>query len=123
MRGEIEIDAMHQSAAVGDTTSIAGFVSLYRDVGEFYRFRPYVGAGIGVGLVSVDAGPALDDDGAGFAFHVTGGVSMEWSEEMTVDVGYRYTSIMGVELTAADGTASETDFGSHALFAGLRFRL
>ncbi|MGI9406454.1 MAG: outer membrane protein [Hyphomicrobiaceae bacterium] len=123
MRGEIEVDVLYQSADAGDTTAIAGFISLYRDLGEFYRFRPYVGAGVGLGHVSVDAGSALDDDGTGFAFHVTSGVSMEWTEEIAVDIGYRFTSIMDVELTAADGTASEADFNSHALFAGVRFRL
>lgn len=128
MRLEIELDYMHQSGPVSGSNDaevygVAGFVSLYRDLGEFYRWRPYAGAGVGVAHLQFDAAPAVDDESNGIAWHVTTGVSVDWSERATLDFGYRYTGVEGIDLTSASA-AGETDrFDTHAVFTGLRFRL
>ncbi|MGI9406659.1 MAG: outer membrane protein [Hyphomicrobiaceae bacterium] len=112
MRGELELTWAHHAGDT-DASGIAGFVSLYRDIGEFYRFRPYVGAGAGLAHISLDG-----HDSTAPAFHLTAGFAMEWSKRTMLDFGYRFMSIQDVELGADD-----VDLDSHALYAGLRFRL
>ncbi len=128
MRFEIELNYLHQPVTIsgmtdGEASGFTGFVSLYRDLGEFYSLRPYIGAGIGVGFVEYDAAPTLEDDSIGVAWHVTTGVSMDWSEQTTLDLGYRYTGIEGLDVSPANGSQHVTRLDSHGVFAGLRFRL
>jgi len=127
-RLEIELGHLSNGTADGDRPDgeregIAGFVSLYRDLAEFHNFRPYVGAGIGLAHIAIDVPDQIDDADTGFAWHVTTGISMDWSERTTVDLGYRYTSVHDIEVTTISGGTTRFDPHTHGVFAGLRFRL
>jgi opacity protein-like surface antigen len=86
----------------------------YFDLPMFGAFKPYIGAGIGYGWVdgSVSAGGgtiAGDDDG--LALGGMAGITFDLSEQMAIDVGYKYRVIM----------ISGEDFDDHLIRGGLRF--
>lgn len=125
-RFEIEIGYLNQfgnDATQINPTVVTGFASIYRDLGEFYSVRPYVGAGIGVAHVDSNIAGATQDDSIGIAWHATAGLSIDWSEHATVDLGYRYTGIEDLDIQPAGGSGAIDRFDAHAVFTGLRFRL
>ena len=81
--------------------------NLYFDFDTGTSFTPYIGAGAGYGWASVDNGSDLD----GFAFALMAGVGFDFSENLTLDVGYRFRELMD----------SGPDVMSHEVLAGLRF--
>jgi len=85
----------------------------YVDLGNWYGFTPYVGAGAGVALHrvasltdvgAVDAagglGWAASKDSTAFAFAAMAGVSFDITQNVKLDVGYRYLN-MGTAQSAA----------------------
>lgn len=94
--------------------------------------RPYVGAGAGVAFTRTKAKNStpvipvsIDDKSTSFAYQLMGGVAVDVSKDVTLDVGYRYfaaPSIKGVTLAPpATSTAFESDYKQHAVTVGLRF--
>ncbi|MFD0917705.1 outer membrane protein [Pseudahrensia aquimaris] len=125
------------SDAFGDATAITGLVNGYYDF-DLGTFKPYVGAGIGMAQLDFDnyginlaaptaglpAGPvtAIDDSGYGFAWQVGLGTSVAVTETIDFEIGYRYSGIENVELTAVDGTDTDVSLDSHSVMSGLRFK-
>jgi len=101
-------------------------VNAYVDFGSG-ALKPYIGAGAGVGSVEFDnhgvsaVGTALDDSGTGLAWQIGAGVSYAFSEQTTLELGYRYFNVDSVELTAVDGTSSDVDVRAHQVMVGLRY--
>lgn len=87
------------------TTTVLG--NLYFDWANDSAFTPYVGAGIGYGWV--DETPSGDD--SGIAYGLTAGVSMGLTDNIDLDVGYRFRDIM----------ISGSDPQEHQVSAGVRF--
>jgi opacity protein-like surface antigen len=102
--------------------------------------RPYVGGGVGFGHLDVDVSfdsaggseiPIVDDSDWGFAWQVGGGVAFDVSENIAIDVGYRYKRIENADLEADDelevwlasdvANDVEKDYRSHNILLGLRF--
>jgi opacity protein-like surface antigen len=81
--------------------------NLYFDFDNDTMFTPYVGAGAGYGFVEGSGVP--DDDG--FAFGVAAGVSVDLTNNISVDTGYRFRDIM----------ISGSDTQEHQITTGLRF--
>lgn len=85
--------------------------------------KPYVGGG--AGLLDVDASEA---EGSGFAWQVGAGLGYQISENMALDVGYRYLrSAFKLEDSSRLGTftlksKSDDVVESHSFSVGLRFR-
>lgn len=75
-------------------------------------FTPYLGAGIGYGWAEVSAlGVSADDDG--LAVGGMAGVAFDMSQNVTLDVGYKYRRIfLGGE-----------DVGDHMIRGGVRFNI
>src|SRR5262249_28757281 len=70
---------------------------------------PYTGGGIGVGIADFDrhgvsgTGTLLSDSGSGFAYNIGGGIGIPlWGPNTTLDIGYRYSKVLDVDLTALD---------------------
>ena len=61
---------------------------------------PYLGGGLGVGFVNVDvdsiSGVSLDasDSETGFAYQVGGGLMWGLTDDVALDLGYRYRGVM-----------------------------
>ncbi|CAN5499860.1 hypothetical protein BH10PSE7_BH10PSE7_45030 [soil metagenome] len=78
----------------------------YFDFANDSMFTPYVGAGAGYGWTSGD------NEKDGFAYSLMAGVSVNLSEHVALDAGYRYRQIL------SDGA----DPMDHSALAGVRFK-
>ncbi len=70
------------------TATVLG--NLYFDWANDTMFTPYVGGGIGYGFVD-GSGAAVDDDG--LAYGAAAGVAVGLTDNLDVDVGYRFRTI------------------------------
>ncbi|MEL6289517.1 MAG: acyloxyacyl hydrolase [Pseudomonadota bacterium] len=126
LRAEAEVGAARvsidapatQPGASGDQLASFAFVSLYRDLIEIHRLRPFVGAGFGLIGMTSDDQRGDDQSDATFAWHISGGVALDWDDDRTLELGYRYIDIPG----GGALSASELD-GMHSVYAGMRLRL
>lgn len=125
------------SDSFGDARAIQGYVNAYLDIPTATAFTPYFGGGIGAMNLELRrqgvsaTGVIMDDDDTKFAYHLDAGVGIDLNtisffrdstlfSNTTFDIGYRYTAADDFDFTARDGTASSTDFSSHAVIAGFR---
>jgi opacity protein-like surface antigen len=123
-----------------DTTSMSTWLLLanaYADLGTYYGFTPYVGAGIGgahvkwdelhntiSGVTTVHPG----DEDWRFAWALMAGTSYCLTDNLKLDVGYRYSHINGgrmFELSPAGpggaGPGFDDGFNTHEVRGGLRY--
>jgi opacity protein-like surface antigen len=89
------------------TTTILG--NAYLDFANDTMFTPYVGAGVGYGWVN-GSGTAAEKDG--LALGLTAGVAVDLTNNLAVDVGYRFRDIM----------TSGADTMEHQATVGLRVK-
>ncbi len=85
-------------------TTVLG--NLYFDMANDTMFTPYLGAGAGYGWTSNSGGD--DDDGAAFA--LMAGVGIDMTENITLDLGYRFRDVM----------VSGSDPMEHQILGGVR---
>jgi len=88
------------------TTTVLG--NLYFDIPTQSIFTPYVGAGAGWGWANIDKGP--NDDG--FTYSLMAGASIDLSESVDLDVGYRFLDI------GVDGS----NIRDHQILTGVRLK-
>jgi len=126
------VDPLHTSIR-----SYTMMFNVYRDLGQFGRFTPYIGAGAGVAYHMVDdvyfTGnynlPARihGDNDISFAWSVMAGVGMQVSDRAIVDVGYRYLDMgkAGSERSDTAGFVNPRvridDLTAHEIKIGLRY--
>lgn len=122
------------SNARGTTEAFFGMVNYYADW-RFGRFRPYVGAGVGLaqisfrrhGIPSVTA-PIMDDSDMSVAWQIGAGLAFEVSRAITIEAGYRYFRIDDINLTTLDIGApgarisSTTSIAANQFYVGARVR-
>jgi opacity protein-like surface antigen len=89
------------------TTTLLG--NAYYDFANDSMFTPYIGAGVGYGWVN-GSGGAADKDG--LALGLTTGVAVDLTNNLAVDVGYRFRDIM----------TSGSDTMEHQATVGLRVK-
>jgi opacity protein-like surface antigen len=89
------------------TTTLLG--NAYLDIANDSMFTPYVGAGVGYGWVN-GKGAQPDDDG--IAAGLAAGVAVDLTNNLAVDVGYRYRNIM----------ISGPNTQEHQATVGMRFK-
>jgi opacity protein-like surface antigen len=82
--------------------------NVYFDWKNDSMFTPYVGGGLGYGWAS---GVGFNDD-KGFAAGLAAGVSVDMTNNLALDVGYRFRDIM----------INGTDPKEHQVTAGIRFK-
>ena len=85
-------------------TTVLG--NLYFDMANDTMFTPYLGAGAGYGWTSNDGGG--DDDGVAFA--LMAGVGIDMTDNITLDLGYRFRDVM----------VSGSDPMEHQILGGVR---
>ncbi len=116
------------AGATGDTSVLAGFASLYYDLPFSSGITPFVGAGIGLANVDLEdhgvkgAGTFMEDSANAFAWHLTAGADIAMTDQASLELGYRYLAVEGVDLISVDGTGNTVDLNSHLLFAGVKYR-
>ncbi|MCO7738301.1 porin family protein [Brucella intermedia] len=109
-----------------DVRSWDMMTNAYVDLGNYYGFTPYLGAGLGFANVrySIDTvyGAYKADDDYRLAWALMAGVGIDVASNIKLDVGYRYGVIEGADIASAAGiTLSDKDIQSHQLRAGVRF--
>ena len=118
----------------GDTTAkvqaVTALFNGYFDLGTWYRLTPYVGAGGGVGYVSIrdfqstNAPPFVNGDNDEWKFVWAGMAGVGWAvgPNLTLDLGYRYLSLGNLH-TGSDAAGSMTfrNVAGHEVRVGLRW--
>ena len=95
----------------------------YYDFHNDSIFTPYVGGGLGIGMV--DGYAELNGNGnqandTVFAWQVGGGVGVALTDALTADLGYRYLGTSTVH-SEVDNNKFKTDISSHEFSVGIRF--
>jgi opacity protein-like surface antigen len=120
--------------ARGSTEAFFGMVNYYADW-RFGRFRPFVGAGVGLAQVnfrrhgvSALVAPVMDDSDMSIAWQIGAGLAFEVTRSITIEAGYRYFRIDDVNLTTSDLGApgarisSTTSIAANQFYVGARVR-
>jgi len=105
----------------------------YIDLGHFFGFSPYIGAGVGGAYVDFDKHYGYNPDGStntlygdsdwNFAWAVMGGTAFDLGNGLVADLGYRYLNIGEGESSHNDytGYIEHDTIDSHEVRLGLRF--
>lgn len=127
LRGEVSLDYLALGAA--DTafgrlrsSATVALASLYWDVVTISGFTPYLSAGAGFAIDTMDAPFALAPAGNDwqFAWSAGAGVSYAMNTRLSFDLGYRYVSL-GAPSYA--GGIAVSDTGAHQVRVGVRYML
>ena len=90
--------------------------NLWRDM-DLGAFKPYAGAGVGVGLMDVAIdyanGKSVKGLDPGFAAQVGSGIRFNVSDNMMVDIGYRFRAVMAVGTEGSPGTGDRNNSSSY----------
>ncbi len=114
-------------------------LNVYKDLGNFGGFVPYVGAGIGAAYhqldnISFTGNPALTnqihgDNDLAFAWSLMAGVGYQLSDRAIIDVGYRYIDMGSITSQRSDTAFNVNpavkldDLTAHEIKVGLRYHL
>lgn len=151
LRGEVEFAYQHFDAGdinyntpgnpaskydgEGSIESYTILANLWYDLDQVSvnGITPYIGGGIGFGSVNsniqYEEFPTFDFEGEDhdFAYQLGAGVNWAVSSNMSVELGYRYKVITGVDLDGNDpGFPARHDFGdwsTHAVIVGVNWRM
>lgn len=95
----------------------------YFDIPTTTPLSPYVGAGIGFGIAgaSEDFFDSNDSDLVG-AFQLMAGLGYEINPKITLTLGYRYFTTTDPDFVLAPAGFFETEYTSHDILFGARFR-
>ncbi|MEM6461666.1 MAG: outer membrane beta-barrel protein [Pseudomonadota bacterium] len=137
-----------------DFTAYGVMANGYIDLGTYAGFTPYVGAGAGYTLVDYDnyidtetcdlgacVGPPFasqvvvhqGEKDWRFTYALMAGVAYEFTRNLKIDVGYKYTNVDGGDMylfdaaSLADGASgvqgTDDGFDTHQIIASLRYSL
>jgi opacity protein-like surface antigen len=106
----------------GDTSSSAFLVNGYYDFKNTSPFTPFISGGIGMAKVEINdlnspgSGDSdVSDDDTVFAYQLGAGVAYTITEQVSLDVTYRYFGTSDAEFDT-----TEIEYSSHNLYAGIR---
>jgi outer membrane autotransporter protein len=116
-----------------ETQSWSGMANVYLDMGTYYGFTPYVGAGLGILYThstfdadTVALGPVnLDDTQSKFAYSLGAGVAYQVARNWSIDLGYLYTASPDTEFDEVTpaGLVIEDGLAFNEFKVGLRYDL
>ncbi len=120
-------DTLSGSGAFTDETSaLAGMFNLYYDQDTGTPWKPYIGAGVGVANIDFEGqtlgGQRVDDDDTVFAYQARAGIGYELSSTAVVSLGYRFFDTLDPEFDAQNGTSFDSEYRSHTVEVGLRYK-
>jgi len=114
------------TAPITDGTGTTTYLlaNLWFDLDTGSGFTPYIGGGLGAGYITVDGTiptvATIDLSGWGWAYQVGAGVKFDVADNIALDLGYRFKSIVDADLTGG-GNDAVANVSSHVLQAGLTF--
>jgi OOP family OmpA-OmpF porin len=112
----------------GDANVTSVMANLYYDFNRDGRIQPYLGVGGGVGRHDIDGAvflSAIDSDSTDYAYQGLAGVNWQFTDNWSVDVGYRYFTIPEADIDTFViaiplGTVEES-YVHQAVTVGLRY--
>lgn len=114
-------------SASGHTTAISAMLNAYYDYDTGSAWRPYIDAGIGAARLSmknVAAGgvPVVNAFDTVFAYQLGFGIGYEVTKSLTLALEYRYFTTLDPTFRDAAGNSFNSEFTSHNLSFGIRYR-
>lgn len=111
-------------SAGGHTRAKSWFVNAYYDFETEARFRPYIGAGLGVVKINrighaIGGATVFGGEERGFAGQFMTGFRRQLAGNVHVDVGYRFYFTERLQFASAGGGIARADYIAHSLTLGL----
>jgi len=120
-----------ESAKLSATTILA---NAYLDLGHWYGFTPYVGAGIGASNLEISDYTFINPDGTvganpsgkrwGLTWALMAGLAVQITDGLSVDAGYRYLDLGKTRSGVVFGGPARVEFKditAHEFRVGLRY--
>ena len=143
LRGELELSGNWHDAGGdldyingydidGDVNALFALANLWVDIPIGTFFQPYACGGLGFGRLDIDVDASglndydlFDDDDWGFAWQGGFGAAFVMSDNIGIDIGYRYKRINNIEFGQdffenVDVDDVDIDYSSHNIIAGIR---
>lgn len=112
--------------ASGHLTAISAMVNAYYDYDTGSPWRPYFAAGIGAARlkakVSAAGVPVVNAFDTVFAYQFGLGIGYEVTKAITIAADYRYFTTLDPTFKDAAGASFNSEFTSHNLSLGVRYR-
>ena len=121
-------------SASGEMSATYLLTNIWADMHNKTAFTPYVGGGAGAGWADANtvfnvsgcpmcATSSYDKGEMGFAFQLGAGLKYDFTENVAMDLGYRYRSILNIDFPNAlgFGTFKDGDVNSHNVQLGLTY--
>jgi len=108
----------------GDTNALSLLLNCFVDFETGTGFTPYAGVGIGAARVEFEFGEAtvpFSDDDTVFAYQFVGGIGYALTENVTLDISYRYFATADPTFDAPTSQAFGAEYNSHNIYMGVRF--
>jgi OOP family OmpA-OmpF porin len=109
----------------GDVNSFAGMLNAKYELDTGGPFTPFIGAGIGAALITVDANPgtpdAFKDSDTEFAYQAMAGVNYEVSSQFTLGLEFIYFGA-GSPTFHQNGINPTIDYQSEDVFLTMSYR-
>ncbi len=115
---EGEIDTV---PATGYARSWSAMANLFYDFNRGGGAEPYVGVGVGAARVGGGIEGIGSDQDTVLAYQALAGIAFDISEQLDLDIGYRYFLAPDVEFEAA-GLPIDVDYEHQAITVGLRYQ-
>lgn len=121
-------DGQHLSTSFNDLdadfSAVTGMVNGYWDIADFGGITPYVGAGIGATAntlsdINLPVGQSSNTR-IDFAWALMAGVTVDLTERVSLDAGYRYIDLGSARAKGADPIKVK-NLDSHDIRVGLRY--
>jgi outer membrane autotransporter protein len=114
-------------SASGHVSAISAMLNAYYDYDTGSAWRPYIDAGIGAARLSMhnvaaSGVPVVDNFDTVFAYQLGLGLGYEVTKSLTLAVEYRYFTTLDPTFKTANGTSFDSEFTSHNLSLGVRYR-
>lgn len=121
-------DGSGSYSAKGHLDATYLLANIWYDIPTGTSFTPYLGGGAGVGWADAhtrfnDEDYGYGDGEAGFAFQLGAGLVFGVTDNIAIDVGYRFKSILDVGFEDSDGEGKykNADLYSHNVQGGIIF--
>lgn len=115
-----DVETINNVSVTGiEYTMATLMVNGYYDIETHSNWRPYLGAGIGAANIIVDV-PGSRDDAYAIAYKMGGGLGVDVSRHLTLDLGYMFLLTSDFSLTTPDGEFVEGIAG-HTVALGFRY--
>lgn len=122
-----DVDGFTGGGLVGKAAVTGFMANLIYDFDVSPRFIPYVGLGAGLAIVRFDdvtplGGSNVDDEDNVFAWQGIAGVAVPLTDQLDLTADYRYFDTSDVDLQTDAGGAINSEYTSHSVMLGLRYR-